>query len=366
MRILTHIVVASLLAANAFAASSPEPREEEIRLLEYVLDDVILSDAVSGYTGPGNGTLLPLGVSSELLGVAITVDSDRGTARGFVLNEATGFELDVARGRVSVGGKPRRFDRELVRVYGDDIYVDSTLLGEWLPVAFDVELFALRVRVRPRERLPMQTRLDRERRIRHWRLRLAPSDPGYPPLASAYRFFDTPTVDQTVRLAVAGDDVHGSYATYATGDLLYMESEAYASGDDTDPFDDWRLTLRRRDAAGNIGGVLRATEVAVGHIFHPTSTLLSTSTEAAPGVLVTNQPLYRPTEFDRHSFRGNLPPGWDVELYHNGTLVDYRQSRSDGQYAFDDVPMLFGMNFFRLIFYGPQGQRREEEHRFLL
>lgn len=354
--------LALLLAAALLA----EPREEEIRILEYVLEDVVLSEAVAGYAGPGDGTLLPLGASAELLGVAVTVDPERGTARGFVLNEKTTFALDVVRGSVTVAGKPRRFDRELVRVYSDDIYVDSTLLGEWLPVAFDVELFALRVRVRPRQPLPLQTRLERERRIRHWRLRLAPADPGYPPLPASYRLFDAPSIDQTVRLSLAEERVHGSYATYATGDLLYMESEAYVAGTGADPFDDWRLTLRRRDPSGAIGGALRATELAVGHVLHPSSALLSTTGEAAPGVLLTNLPLYRASEFDRHSFRGNLPPGWDVELYQNGTLVDYRQARPDGQYAFDDVPMLFGMNFFRLIFYGPQGQRREEEHRFLL
>ncbi|HYC89627.1 MAG TPA: SPOR domain-containing protein [Thermoanaerobaculia bacterium] len=359
---MRFLLLSLFAAARAFAA---EP-EEEIRILEYVLDDVVLSDAVAGYAGPGDGTLLPLAASAELLGVAITTDPERGTARGFVLNEKATFALDVARGSVTVAGKPRRFDRELVRLFADDIYVDSALLGEWLPVTFDVELFALRVRIRPREPLPLQTRLERERRIRHWRLRLAPADPGYAPLPTRYQLFDAPSIDQSVRLSLAEERVHGSYATYATGDLLYMESEAYAAGTDADPFDDWRLTLRRRDPSGAIGGALHATELAVGHILQPSSALLSTTTDAAPGVLLTNLPLYRASEFDRHSFRGNLPPGWDVELYHNGSLVDYRQQQAGGQYAFDDVPMLFGMNFFRLVFYGPQGQRREEEHRFLL
>jgi cell division septation protein DedD len=365
MRVLGLILVAMAAAAQTLAAP-PAPGEDEVRLLEYVLDDVVLSDAVAGYAGPGDGTLLPLAASSELLGVAITVDAERGTARGFVLNEKRLFQLDVARGTVTVGGKARPFKRELVRALGDDIYVDSTLLSEWLPVAFDVELFALRVRIRPRERLPMQARLERERRIRHWRLRLAPQDGAYVPVATAYRLYDMPSIDQTVRLSLAGEGVHGTYATYATGDLLYMEQEVFLAGDDRNPFDDWRLTLRRRDPSGAIGGLLHATELAAGHVYHPASTLLTASTKAAPGFLLTNLPLQRPTEFDRHSFRGNLPPGWDVELYHNGTLVDYRQAKADGQYEFEGVPMLFGMNVFRLIFYGPQGQRREEEHRFLL
>jgi cell division septation protein DedD len=366
MHRLLPLLLALLAAAPAVFAADAEPPEEEVRLLEYVLDDTVLSEAVAGYAAPGDGTLLPLGASSELIGVAITVDVQRGTARGFVLREETAFQLDVARGSVTVGGKPRRFDRALVRVFADDIHVDSVLLGEWLPAAFDVDPFALRVRIRPREPLPLQTRLERERRMRLWRLRLAPDDPGYPTVSNAYRLYDTPAVDQTVRLSAGEQSVHGSYATYATGDFLYMESEMYAAGDDADLLDDWRLTLRRRDPAGAILGPLHATELAVGHVVHPTSSLLSSSTDAAPGLLLSNLPLHRATEFDRHSFRGNLPPGWDVELYHNGTLVDYRQSGADGQYAFNDVPMLFGMNVFRLVFYGPQGQRREEEQRFLL
>jgi SPOR domain/Carboxypeptidase regulatory-like domain len=363
MRRTGSILLFLALVASAYAA---EPAEEEIRLLEYRLDDLVLSDTVAGYAGPRNGTLLPLGATAELIGVAVTVDADRGTAQGFVLRESAAFRLDVAREKVTLAGKPLRFARELVRVHAGDIYVDSKLLGEWLPAEFAVDLFALRVQVRPREPLPLQTRLERERRVRHWRLRLAPEDPGYPRVGSGYRLFDTPAIDQSVRLSLGADALHGSYATYATGDLLYMESEAYASGDDEDPLDDWRLTLRRRDPAATLGGVLHATEIAAGHVIHPASTLLSTSTEAAPGVLLTNLPLYRATEFDRHTFRGNLPPGWDVELYRDGTLVDYRQAGADGQYAFEDVPVLFGMNVFRLVFYGPQGQRREEEHRFLL
>ena len=38
----------------------------------------------------------------------------------------------------------------------------------------------------------------------------------------------------------------------------------------------------------------------------------------------------------------------------------------DGQYDFNDIPILFGRNYFRLVFYGPQGQVREQEEVFEL
>ena len=365
------IAGAVVIATTAAVAQQPHTfavesgREEDLRIVEIVLDDLVLSEAIAAYGGSSGGTLLPLQGLSELVGVAIVVDPAEGVARGFVLDERRTFQLDVARRQVTIAGKTTRIEAALVRVHEDDIYVDSALLGSWLPATFDVDLFALRVRVRPREPLPLQRRLERERRIRHWRLGLPPADPGYPRQETPYRIWEVPSVDQSLRLSL-GESSQVGFATYATGDLLFMESEAYLAGDREDLFDTARLTLRRRDPGGSIGGALRATEIGIGHVIHPSSALLTTSGESLPGVLLTNLPLNRPTEFDRHEFRGNLPPGWDVELYHNGTLVDYQQSRSDGQYLFANVPVLFGMNFFRLVFYGPQGQRREEQHRFLL
>jgi cell division septation protein DedD len=359
--LMTHVAAAQTPAAALLSA----PAEEDVRILEVVLDEAVLSEALVAYAGPSGGTLLPLQAMSELLAVAIASKPADGVASGFVFDERRTFHLDVTRRHITIAGKSRSFERSLVRLHHDDIYVDSALLGEWLPVAFDIDLFALRIRVRPREPLPLQQRLERERRIRHWRLQLPPADPGYPRLRTPYGLWETPFVDQTLRLSL-GEASTASFSTYATGDLLFMESEAYLAGDNSDPFDTARLTLRRRDPAGAVGGWLRATEVAVGHVIHPSSGLLANSSEPLPGFLLSNLPLNRPAEFDRHSFRGNLPPGWDVELYHNGALLDYQQSRAGGQYVFDNVPVLFGMNFFRLVFYGPQGQRREEHHRFLL
>ncbi|MBW3563648.1 MAG: SPOR domain-containing protein [Acidobacteria bacterium] len=343
-----------------------DPADEDLLLLEVVLEGTVLADAVAAYSGPGGGTFLPLEAMSDVVGLAVSVDPPEGLATGFILEESRTFHLDVARREVTISGKVRKFPDTLVEVYADDIYVESTLLSDWLPITFDVDLFALRVQVRPREPLPLQRRLERERKIRHWRLRLMTRDPGYPRVSTGFRLWEIPTIDQTLRFTLDESESQANYSTYATGDLLFMESEIYLSGTDDDFFDTSRLTLRRRDPYGELGGRLGATEVALGHVIHPSSSLLTNSSAPEPGLLLTNMPLHRPDEFDRHSFRGNLPPGWDVELYHNGSLIGYQQSRPDGQYEFVDVPLLFGMNFFRLVFYGPQGQRREEEHRFLL
>lgn len=358
-------ILASAATGQQAALQLTEPQEEDLRLLEVMLDRIILLDSLAGYAGAAGGTLLPLQTVSDLLGVAITTSPSEGIARGFVLDESRSFHLDVARREVTIGGRQRTFNAELVRIHTDDIYVDSALLGEWLPIAFDIDLFALRLTVRPREQLPLQRRLDRERRIRLFRLRLGPADPGYPRMATPYSFMSIPFVDQRLRIST-GRDTTFSHSTYATGDFLFMDAEGYLAGGDDELVDTARLTLRRRDPDSGIGGWLGATEVALGHVIHPASSLLSNTSQPLPGVLLTNRPLNRASEFDRHAFRGTLPAGWDVELHHNDSLIDYQQSGPDGEYFFDNVPILVGMNYFRLVFYGPQGQRREEVHRFLL
>ena len=75
---------------------------------------------------------------------------------------------------------------------------------------------------------------------------------------------------------------------------------------------------------------------------------------------MTNRPLNRPDSFDRTVFRGELPNGWDAELYRNEQLIGYVQSRGDGRYEFLDVQLFYGQNRFEIVLYGPQGQIRRD------
>jgi hypothetical protein len=90
------------------------------------------------------------------------------------------------------------------------------------------------------------------------------------------------------------------------------------------------------------------------------STALGVQTTAGRGAFVSNRPLGRPASFDRTTFRGELPDGWDAELYRNDQLIGYVQSRGDGRYEFIDVQLQYGQNRFEVVLYGPQGQVRRD------
>ncbi|MDH5409162.1 MAG: hypothetical protein OEY00_11190, partial [Gammaproteobacteria bacterium] len=76
--------------------------------------------------------------------------------------------------------------------------------------------------------------------------------------------------------------------------------------------------------------------------------------------------LNRQNQYDKHTFEGELLPDWEVELYHNNVLIAYKDKPDNGRYRFEDIPLLFGHNYFKLVFYGPHGESREETHTFSL
>ena len=81
-----------------------------------------------------------------------------------------------------------------------------------------------------------------------------------------------------------------------------------------------RLRAYRTDPKGQLLGPLKATHFALGDISTFSTPLVSQSV-AGRGALVTNRPIERPDNFDRTSFRGELPSGWDAELYRNDQLL---------------------------------------------
>jgi hypothetical protein len=363
--------VALLLGLSAVARAAPgtparslivERPESDVVLLALRLDQSILADALPTYSDRG-GVLVPLGEACRLLGLGITVDVGGGLASGFFIDEKRLFSLDVAAQKVIFQGQPRRYDAARIEVHLDDIYVDAELLSEWLPLHLNVDLYGSVITVRPAEKLPLQLRLERESKIEKLHGSQQLKAASYPQVELPYKLFDGPSIDQTLRYTRQPAPQAGSLnslesTTLATGDLLFMEAAAFVSAT-SHGISDSRFSLSRKDPDGQLLGVLGAREVTIGDVFHPGLDLIA-SPSSGPGLTVSNFPLQLPAQFDRQSFRGDLPPGWEVELYRGDELLAFAQSRPDGLYEFLDVPLLFGLNVFRLELYGPQGQHRSE------
>jgi hypothetical protein len=365
--------VAPALAAGGLLAAGPgtlsemfvNRSEEEVLLFALRLDQSALSSTFPGFPAK-DGVLVPLGELCRLLDLAIDVDPTRGQAQGFFIGEKRRFSLQVLAGTVVVEGRSLPLDLSRVELHADDIYVDTRLIAAWLPLDFQIISRSATITVSPREPLPIQARWQRERMTSRFRPIEGPK--SFPRSPDPYRTIEVPMVDETLRLSAqtaraADRHVRAQSTTFATGDFLGLSSSLYAILDTRDGLSEFRMTMGRRDPHAGLLGPLKATEFAFGEVLDPGLNLL-TLPMTGTGALLTNYPLQRENAFDRHSFQGNLPPGWQVELYRNQALLGFQASRPDGLYEFLNVPLYYGWNDFRLVFYGPQGQRREEVSRF--
>ncbi len=339
--------------------------EDEVLIFSLRLEQTTLSNTFPGFTVKG-GFIVPLGELCRQLDLAVQVDPNRGLAEGFLIQEGRRFALNVLAGTVTVGGVARALDRSLIEVHADDIYVDTRLLAEWLPLELKVAPRSATITVLPREPLPLQLRWLRERGAGRLRPDLKPQT--FERVDDPYKLYDVPFVDETLRLTGRSDSngarpISAQSITFLSGDFLKLSTSLYAVLDAQEGLAEFHMTMGRRDPNAGLLGPFHATEFAFGEVLNPGLELLA-QPFAGTGALVSNIPLQQANAFDRHSFLGDLAPGWQVELYRNQSLVGFRAYRPDGRYEFLNVPLYYGWNDFRLVFYGPQGQRREEVVRF--
>jgi hypothetical protein len=342
--------------------------EREFLLLEVRLDQSVLSNAIPAYE-LGEHTLLPLGALARLLTLAIKTQPGQATASGYILTEDRGFSLNLDEARVTRAGVTESFDPALALTEPDDIYIAKSLLERWLPVKLEINRSSLSLRVHALEALPLQTRLKRERLGEQAGVRGGYENPDYPHYEQPYRLLSMPFIDQTFATVLRKNDgstqTDAQYTALLAGDLLGMESSLYLSSRKHDPTPDVRLALGRRDPGGDLLGPLRARSFQLGSISAPSADNVTRGI-SGEGVTLSNRPLTQPTSFDRQVFEGDLPPGWDVELYYNDALVGFQLADSEGRYRFEDQPLSYGRNEFQLIFNGPLGKTRVEQYSFPL
>ncbi|MBV9495176.1 MAG: hypothetical protein JOZ54_13090, partial [Acidobacteria bacterium] len=185
-----------------------------------------------------------------------------------------------------------------------------------------------------------------------------------PLLPNPYALFDVPFVDARLRTTNGRNAASLNYDLFATGDLAGLTATTYLSGTGTNPLATSWLTLGRRDPEPILLGPLHAREAAAGEVFFPGNDLVA-APKRGIGAAISSFPVERSSRFDEQTISGELHPGEDVELYVNDALAGYaRGSESTGHYTFAGVPVRYGLNVFRLVFYDTHGRQRVETRTF--
>ena len=347
----------------SIASDSWAPNEDDSWLFDVRSGQYRLGDGVRGYQTP-QGVCVDLGDVVLALDLAVRVDKKLRRATGWVFDERRSLTIDRETGEVRAGSQTFRLNATTIRDTPAGWCVDLDSLNSWLGVPLAADLSNAVLRIDSKDKLPFQ--LAAERRARAASIRpQAPFDLAtLPQAARPYQAWATPSVDVVASAGIVSDARGGSYVQaryeiFAAGEVVGQSFDARLSSDNEAVPDSLRMRLYRTDPQGRLLGPLKATHYGVGDV-----SLLSTGIVAASapgrGAVLTNRPIERPDAFDKTTFRGDLPAGWDAELYRNGQLLAFTNPNGDGRYEFIDVPLQYGANRFEIVLYGPQGQVRRE------
>lgn len=370
LRLLSGIALTYTLHPGPVAAAEISMQQaegtlvsEDLLLCVIDVDNISLSGLLPVFT-TRSGVFLPLGETGRMLELGITIDINGKKAAGFVARASQPFVLDIPASSVRVSGKPYRYDPELVIVMTDDIYVESGLLAEWFSMHIDANRLQSAVSFHPFEPLPLTQRLARERRGSNtWGYgKMNRSD--LPVYKTPYRLLDGASIDLSANTTLAGNasssiGTENTFNTHISGDMLWMNGQLDLSAS-PGGIENGNLVLERADPQGGMLGPLGARKIALGDI-HPDAIPFGSSI-SGPGIMISNYPFFHSSFFDDVNMKGFLAEGWDVELFRNGQLLDYRPSNPENSYSFAQIPLLYDLNELKLVFHGPQGEQRTETH----
>lgn len=362
----------ALLGAGATASMTAAPLADSWRadpdeqfMLDVQLRQLRLGDGVRAYATP-TGTCLVLGDFINALDVPMKIDLTAHRATGWAFKQDQTIDINTDDHSVTVKGKRESLAAGDIRDVPEGWCANAAALARWFGVTLEPVTAHSMLLVSSEFKLPVE--LAAERRLRAASLKYnQPVDlTNMPRVRLPYRLWRAPALEFVVSAgatysAKTGVRIDRSMAVAAAGEIAAMSYELRISSGRRSLIDSFHAKLYRYDPDGNILGPLHATQVAIGDIDPLRSTFGGASASSGRGAMISNQPINTPTSFDRTSFTGELPDGWDAELYRNGGLVGFSEKTSDGRYHFENVDLHYGDNHFEIILYGPQGQVQGRE-----
>lgn len=359
--------VAALLAAMPFMwalpahAASPDP--DDALLFELRSGQYRLGNGVRGYQMP-NGVCVDFADVILALDLPVRLDKQLGRASGWLFDENQPFLVDRNEGQVRYGGAMKALPEGAIIDSPEGWCVQLSVLSQWFDVKLTPDTNNALLIMDSERKLPFQLGLERRQRAASIKPQRQFDLNSLPQAKEPYAMWRTPSVDVVATAGGFHDAQRGtradfSYEIFASGEIAKASFDARLSSDNNGVPSNLRLRAYRADPEGKLFGPLGATYAAIGDVAGA-STPLGSMPRSGRGFVITNRPLDQPDAFDATSFRGNLPEGWDAELYRNGVLIGFANTRADGRYEFIDVPLLYGANRFEVVLYGPQGQIKRE------
>src|SRR4051812_30522486 len=358
------------LCAGGIGASAPAPQAagwkadpDDQFLLDVNIRQLKLGDGVRAFNTP-EGTCVVLGDFLTTLDVPMRIDLAGKRASGWAFKESNRISIDYAATTASYGGKSEAIAPGTIRETPDGWCVQATALSRWFGIGVKPVTAGAVLVLMSEAKLPVELAVERQRRAQQ--IHPATFDlRSLPQVRIPYRMWRTPALDFVVSAGVTyrasdGVRVDRQSSVYAAGEIAALSYDAQLTTTQKGIPSNLRLRAYRSDPDGGLLGPLKATHFGFGDVEGFDSKLTGSAANGR-GAVITNRPLVAQTAFDRTRFEGDLPSGWEAEIYRNGELLAFAKADSSQRYVFDAVQLLYGDNRITIVSYGPQGQVKTRE-----
>jgi hypothetical protein len=336
---------------------------DNLILLNVYLEGEFLYENLVGYQEE-NTFLLGLQELTDAMGFVIEVDLEEGTAKGWFLQELNRFELDLQAQQVQLTEKSMTLGPNALVYVDDDIFIDIRLLESWFPVTLSVNRFTQQLSIDSSQDLPSQSRIKRQQWRENLSKRKLKAATEFVP--DQYRRVSPPVVRLEAAGATGetseGTDQNLAFNLNGAFDLFNHSTKVSAfrasKGNDT-----YLINMERM--ADREDGELFAglSDYRFGDISVPTQSLVAAGGRGV-GFYFNRGSSRSVDSFNAITLEGFTSPGWEVELYRNGELLDFQTAAfPEGNYKFEDIVTVFGENLFEIKLYGRQGQSEIRQER---
>jgi hypothetical protein len=350
-----------VLAPNSSASWTPDPDDQF--LLDVNIRQLKLGDGVRAYNTP-EGTCVVLGDFLTTLDVPMKVDLAVKRASGWAFKESNKIVIDYAAKSASYGSKSEPLDPGTVRETPEGWCVQTSALTRWFGIGVKPVTSGSVLVLESEAKLPVELAIERQQRSQH--IKPASFDlSSLPQVRLPYRMWRAPALDFVVSAGVTyraqdGVRVDRQTSVFAAGEIAHLSYDAQLTTTQKGMPSLLRLRAYRSDPDAKLLGPLKATHFGFGDV-EGFESRLTGSAASGRGAVVTNRPLSAQAAFDRTRFEGDLPSGWEAEIYRNGELLGFAKADGSQRYVFDNVQLLYGENQVNIVLYGPQGQVRSRE-----
>ena len=358
------------LCAGSIGASAPAPQAAQWKadpddqfLLDVNIRQLRLGDGVRAYNTP-EGTCVVLGDFLTTLDVPMHINLAQKKASGWAFKESNRISIDYGAGVAGYAGKTETIAPGTIRETPEGWCVQTSALTRWFGITVKPITTGSVLMLQSQDKLPVELAIERQQRAAH--LHPASFDlSSLPQVRVPYRLWRSPALDFVVSAGVTyrasdGMRVDRTSSVYAAGEIARLSYDAQLTTTAKGKPSMLRLRAYRSDPDANLLGFMHATHIGVGDV-EGFDDGLSGTASSGRGAVVTNRPLSTRVAFDRTRFEGDLPSGWEAEIYRNGELLGFAKPDGSQRYVFDNVQLLYGENQIEVRLYGPQGQVRTRD-----